>query len=62
MGVAMNDTSKKLPLRALRGEAISLKLTDRFGSALRSPEKRDKKRLAMTRGCFRKKWLEATWC
>jgi hypothetical protein len=52
MGVAMNDTSKKLPLRALRGEAISLKLTDRFG----------KKRLAMTRGCFRKKWLEATWC
>jgi hypothetical protein len=45
-------TSKKLSLRAFLSEAISLKSTDRFG----------KKRLAMTMGFFRKKWLEATWC
>jgi hypothetical protein len=35
-------------------EAVSCRREDRFGSALRSPEKQDKKRLATTIGFLRK--------
>jgi N-acetylmuramoyl-L-alanine amidase len=41
-----------MSLRAFLSEAIFSKSPDCFGSALRSPEKRDKKRLAMTTWCY----------
>jgi len=50
--------TKKPSLRALFSEAVFCLREDRFGSALRSPEKRDKERLARAKNFFREKFLE----